>query len=58
MTVGVFARNADQASALGVLLGMVLGALGGAMVPLELFDEPIAQPGAADAARLGHRRLP
>ena len=42
MTVGVFSRNADQASALGVVLGMVLGALGGAMVPLELFQEPIA----------------
>jgi ABC-2 type transport system permease protein len=42
MTVGVFARNADQASALGVVLGMVLGALGGAMVPLEFFDEPLS----------------
>ena len=42
MTVGVFARNADQASALGVVLGMVLGALGGAMVPLELFGEPMS----------------
>jgi ABC-2 type transport system permease protein len=42
MTVGVFSRNADQASALGVVLGMVLGAVGGAMVPLELFDEPMA----------------
>jgi ABC-2 type transport system permease protein len=42
MTVGVFAGNADQASALGVLLGLVLGALGGAMVPLELFPQPMA----------------
>jgi ABC-2 type transport system permease protein len=42
LTVGVFARNADQAGALGVVLGMVLGALGGAMVPLELFDEPMS----------------
>ena len=42
MTVGVFSRNADQASALGVVLGMVLGALGGAMVPLELFSEPMS----------------
>ncbi|HKZ90566.1 MAG TPA: ABC transporter permease, partial [Candidatus Limnocylindrales bacterium] len=42
MTVGVFAGNADQASALGVVLGMILGALGGAMVPLELFDEPMS----------------
>jgi len=42
MTVGVFAGNADQASALGVVLGMILAALGGAMVPLELFDEPMS----------------
>jgi ABC-2 type transport system permease protein len=42
MTVGAFSRNADQASALGVVLGMVLGALGGAMVPLELFQEPMS----------------
>jgi ABC-2 type transport system permease protein len=42
LTVGVFARNADQAGALGVVLGMVLGALGGAMVPLELFSEPMS----------------
>jgi ABC-2 type transport system permease protein len=42
MIVGVFAGNADQASALGVLLGLVLGALGGAMVPLELFPPVMA----------------
>lgn len=42
LTVGVFARNPDQAGALGVMLGMVLGAVGGAMVPLELFQEPMA----------------
>ncbi len=42
LTVGVFARNADQAGAIGVVLGMVLGAVGGAMVPLELFQEPMA----------------
>ena len=42
MIVGVFAGNADQASALGVFLGLVLGALGGAMVPIELFGEPMS----------------
>lgn len=42
MLVGVFARNPDQAGSIGVVLGMILGALGGAMVPGELFDEPIA----------------
>jgi ABC-2 type transport system permease protein len=41
MVVGVFANDADQAGALGVLAGMVLGALGGAMVPLEFFPEPM-----------------
>jgi len=40
MVVGVFANDADQAGALGVMAGMLLGALGGAMVPLEVFPEP------------------
>ena len=42
MLVGVLARNPDQAGSVGVVVGMVLGALGGAMVPGELFQEPIA----------------
>ena len=42
MVVGVFARNPDQAGSVGVVAGMVLGALGGAMVPGELFEEPIS----------------
>jgi len=42
MVVGALARNPDQASTVGVVLGLVLGALGGAMVPSELFQEPIA----------------
>lgn len=37
MLVGAFARNPSQAGALGPALGMLLGLLGGAMVPLELF---------------------
>jgi ABC-2 type transport system permease protein len=41
MVVGVFANDADQAGALGVMAGMLLGALGGAMVPLEIFPEPV-----------------
>jgi ABC-2 type transport system permease protein len=40
MIVGVFSNNPDQAGALGVMAGMLLGALGGAMVPLEIFPEP------------------
>jgi ABC-2 type transport system permease protein len=42
MVVGVFGSNPDQAGTLGVFAGMALGALGGAMVPLELFGEPMA----------------
>ncbi len=42
MLVGVYARNPDQAGSIGVVVGMVLGALGGAMVPVELFQEPIS----------------
>ena len=41
LVVGVFSNNADQAGTLGVFLGMALGALGGAMVPLEIFGEPM-----------------
>jgi len=41
MVVGVFANDVDQAGAFGVLAGMLLGALGGAMVPLEIFPEPM-----------------
>jgi ABC-2 type transport system permease protein len=40
MVVGVVSSNPDQASALGIMAGMLLGALGGAMVPLEIFPEP------------------
>lgn len=41
MVVGMFANDVDQAGALGVMAGMLLGALGGAMVPLEIFPEPM-----------------
>ncbi len=41
MVVGAFANDADQAGSLGVMAGMLLGALGGAMVPLEIFPEPM-----------------
>ncbi len=41
MIIGVFARNPDQAGTIGVVAGMVLGAIGGAMVPAELFSEPM-----------------
>jgi ABC-2 type transport system permease protein len=42
MIVGVFARNPDQAGSIGVAAGLILGAIGGAMVPAELFGEPMA----------------
>ena len=42
MLLGSVLRNAAQASGLGVFLGLVLAALGGCMVPLELFPPTIA----------------
>jgi ABC-2 type transport system permease protein len=39
MLVGGVARNASQAGALGPALGMLLGLLGGTMVPSEVFPE-------------------
>ena len=41
MALGVFANNVDQAGTLGVFAGMMLGALGGAMVPIEVFSETL-----------------
>ena len=41
MVVGAFANNPDQAGTFGVFVGMALGALGGAMVPIEVFGEPM-----------------
>lgn len=38
MLLGTISRNKQFANALGVLLGLGLAALGGAMVPLELFS--------------------
>ncbi len=43
MTVGAFARTVDQASAVGMVLGLLLAALGGAMVPLEFFSPPMSE---------------
>ncbi|HEX6131125.1 MAG TPA: ABC transporter permease [Actinomycetota bacterium] len=37
MLMGASLDNASQAGALGVFLGLILGALGGGMVPLEIF---------------------
>jgi ABC-2 type transport system permease protein len=42
MLLGSVLKNATQAGALGVFLGLVLAALGGAMVPLELFPPVMA----------------
>lgn len=36
MLLGAMARNADQASSLGVFIGLALGALGGCMIPLQI----------------------
>ena len=37
MVMGSVLRNAAQAGAMGVFLGLVLAAIGGCMVPLEIF---------------------
>jgi ABC-2 type transport system permease protein len=42
MLLGSVLKSAAQAGALGVFLGLVLAALGGAMVPLELFPPVMA----------------
>ncbi len=41
MFIGSFANNVDQAGTFGVFAGMLLGFLGGAMIPIELFGEPM-----------------
>lgn len=43
MVIGTLSGNADQAGAFGVFAGMGLGALGGAMVPMEVFPETMRQ---------------
>ncbi|MGZ4138026.1 MAG: ABC transporter permease [Actinomycetota bacterium] len=43
MLLGSTLRNAQQAGGLGVFVGLVLGALGGAMVPLEIFPPFMAR---------------
>ena len=58
MVVGVFANDVDQAGSLGVMAGMLLGALGGAMVPLEIFPEPMHIDRLPDAAGLGDPGAP
>jgi ABC-2 type transport system permease protein len=42
MLVGAVARNADQASSVGVFVGLALGALGGCMIPIQ-FMPPAMQ---------------
>ena len=42
MLMGSVLQNSQQAGALGVFLGLVLAALGGAMVPLEVFPPTMA----------------
>jgi ABC-2 type transport system permease protein len=39
MLVGALASNGDQASSLGVFLGLGLGALGGCMIPFQIMPE-------------------
>lgn len=41
MLIGAIANNAEQASSIGVFAGLGIGALGGSMVPPEIFPEPM-----------------
>jgi ABC-2 type transport system permease protein len=43
MVMGSVLRSAAQAGAVGVFLGLVLAALGGCMVPLEIFPPLMAR---------------
>jgi len=42
MLIGAVANNAEQASSIGVFAGLGVAAIGGAMVPPEIFPEPMA----------------
>lgn len=42
MLIGAVANNAEQASSIGVFAGLGIAAIGGAMVPPEIFPEPMA----------------
>ena len=42
MLIGAVAGNAEQAGSLGVFAGLGVAALGGSMVPPEIFPEPMA----------------
>ena len=41
MLLGTLARTDQQVSAVGLLLGLVLGALGGSMQPLQFFPDAL-----------------
>ncbi len=42
MLIGAVANNAEQASSIGVFAGLGVAAIGGSMVPPEIFPEPMA----------------
>lgn len=42
MLIGAVANNAEQASSIGVFAGLGVAAIGGAMIPPEIFPEPMA----------------
>ena len=43
LLVGAISRNPDQASSLGVFVGLALGALGGCMVPIQTMPDTMQQ---------------
>ena len=43
LLVGAISRNPDQASSLGVFVGLALGALGGCMIPIQTMPDTMQQ---------------
>lgn len=43
MLIGAIARNPDQASSVGIFLGIALAALGGCMIPIQTMPEAMQQ---------------
>jgi ABC-2 type transport system permease protein len=41
MLIGAVANNAEQAGSIGVFAGLGVGAIGGSMIPPEIFPEPM-----------------
>ena len=57
MCFGTFFSNPERASGIGVMVSLGLAALGGAMMPVELFSDTLTTVAKDDPPALGHHRL-